>query len=147
MAMSELEIAVDNAGLTNAFKVVDLDSFSEFIEKEALDEAVSTGCFQKLLRGLIIYGTFPASWQKLSDLGWADDEVSCLVDNQLIDESPTTLVAAISSGALSIQEYDEFANYPNQEINVFYLSPKARKVVAWLNEKLTLPKISEDAFV
>ena len=145
--MSELEIAVDNAGLSNAFKVVDLDKFAEFLEEQQLDEAVSTGCFQKFLQGLVVYGTFPASWQKLSDIGWADEDVSCLVDSQLIDESPTTLVAAISSGALSIREYDEFVNYPNQEINVFYLRPKARKVVAWLNEKLTLPKISEDAFV
>jgi len=147
MPMSELEIAVDNAGLANAFKVVDLDKFSEFLESNDLDESVSTGCFQKFLQGLIIYGTFPASWQKLSDLGWSDEDVSCLVDSKLIEESPTTLVAAISSGALSIREYDEFVNYPNQEINVFYLSKKSRKVVAWLNEKLTLPKISEDAFV
>jgi len=147
MPMNELEIAIDNAGLTNAFKVVDLEEFYGFLESEGLDEAVSTGCFQKFLQTLVTTGTFPASWQKLSDIGWADDDVGCLVDHQLIDESPTTLVAAISSGALSIREYDEFVNYPNQEINVFYLGPKARKVIAWLNDKLTLPKVNETSFV
>ena len=83
MSMNELETAIDNAGLSNAFKVVDLEKFYEFLEKQGLDEAVSNGCFQKFLQGLVTAGTFPASWQKLSDLGWADDEVSCMVDRMI----------------------------------------------------------------
>ena len=147
MTKEDLKREINKAGIANAMSVIDLDAFTGIIDENKAEDAVDQGCFYRFLQSIIQRSTFPASWQKLSDLGWADDEVTCLVDSNLLEESATTLMATISSGALSINEFNEFAGYPNQEVNIFYFTENSQKIIAWLNDSLPVPKVDEDTFV
>jgi len=141
-----LQTAIKRAGLGNAFQMVDDMAFLEEIERVGVENALTNGSFHRFLEAVITANTIPATWQKLADLGWDDEEITGLLDGPLLTEAPTTLIAAINAGALAISEYNEFANYPNQEITIFYLTPEARQLVKWLQGKVTLPKMSNHTY-
>lgn len=141
-----LRDSIDKAGLSNAFSVVDLDALFEELEKADVHTALANDSIYRFFQGIIQLNTLPATWQKLSDLGWSDEEISGLVDGNLFVESPQTLVSVINSGALSLDEYNEFANYPNQEVRVFSYTPNAHQIISWLQGKVVLPKIGQDAY-
>jgi hypothetical protein len=125
---------------------LDLARLLAAVESAGLDASIQNGSFFRFLEASLRPYTIPATWQKLADLGWADDEVSGLVAGNVLVESPTTLVSAINLGALSIDEFNEFARYPNQEVEIFYYSAKVKRVLAFLREQMTLPKLGHDAF-
>jgi len=141
-----LSDAIDKAGLSNAFSVVDLDALLEELENANVQDALANGSFHRFLQGIVQLNTIPATWQKLSDLGWSDEDIAGLVDGKLLEEEAETLVSVINSGALSLGEYNEFANYPNQEVRVFYYTPNARRLITWFQGKVVLPKISQEAY-
>ncbi len=146
--MSEelLQQAVDAAGLSNAFRVVDLEEFMAEISKVGAEGAVADDGFSRFLEAIISANIIPATWQKLADADWDDAEIAGLIDAGLLKEDSTTLIAAINSGALAVREFNEFANYPNQEITIFYFTPEAHDLVAWLQGQVTMPKIGNHAY-
>jgi len=146
MAEELLQEAIRKARLSRAFEVVNLDDFLAEIDGAGAYDALANESFYRFLESIVMSHIMPATWQKLADLGWSDDEISGLVDGGLITESPTTLVAAVNLGALSRNEYDEFANYPNQEVELLFFGKPAYKLISWLQGTLTLPKINKDAF-
>lgn len=146
MAEDLLQQAVQRAGLENAFGVVDIDEFLDEIERVGAADAVANDGFHRFLEAIVTINVMPATWQKLADLGWDDGEIAALVDGGLIAEDGTTLISAINSGALSLREFNEFASYPNQEVEIFYFTPEAHDLVAWLQGQVTLPKIGKHAY-
>jgi len=146
MAEDILQEAINEAGLAKAFGVLDLDQLMIQIEQANAQDALFNGSFAKFLEAIIANFTLPATWQKLSDFGWNDSDVIGLQDGNLLTEDGTTLIAAINMGALAISEYNEFANYPNQEVNILYYTKGAQKIIGWLQGKVVLPKISRNAF-
>lgn len=146
MPIDLLKKEIDQTGLTRAFDVLDLKEFVHAIEAAGIDESLTNGSFYRFLESVLRPYTVPATWQKLADLGWSDSEISGLVDSGILKESPTTLVSAINLGALSVDEFNEFSSYPNQEVDIFYYSNGIKKLLAFLREKMTLPKLSPDAF-
>ena len=146
MPIDMLKNEIEKAGLRDGFNAVDTKLFLTVIEKVGADESITNGSFHRLLESLLKPFVFPATWQKLSEFGWADEEIAGLMEAKLVKEAPTTLTTAISLGALSIQEYDEYISYPNQEIDILYYTQQTQKILGWLNSKSTLPKISKDAF-
>ena len=146
MSVEMLEREVARAGLTQAFEVIDMGAFFNAVESAGIEQSVQNGTFYRFLETILRPFTVPATWQKLADLGWADDDVSGLVAATVLTESSTTLVSAIHLGALSVDEFNEFARYPNQEVEIFYYSAKVKRLLAFLREQMTLPKISLDAF-
>ena len=141
-----LQKAIQHAGLENAFQVVDPRAFMSEIERVGAESSVANDSIDRFLEAIITTSTIPATWQKLADLRWDDEEITGLIDGGLLVEDATTLIAAINSGALSIREYNEFANYPNQEVTLFYFTPEARDLVQWLQGQVTLPKIGSHAY-
>jgi len=146
MAKDLLNKAIQQAGVARAFEIVDLEEFLGEIDRADAYDALANGSFHRFLESIVQPYVIPATWQKLANLEWTDDEISGLVDGGLLTEAPATLIAAINMGALSKSEYDEFANYPNQEIEIFFYAKPAYILASWLQEKVTLPKISNDAF-
>jgi len=146
--MSEdlLQEAIQRAGIGNAFRMVETPNFMEEIERVGAEASLANGTFHRFLEAIVTANTIPATWQKLADLGWDDEDVTGLLDGGLLMEAATTLVAAVNVGALSLREFNEFANYPNQEVTIFYLTPEARDLVKWLQGKVMMPKISGDAY-
>ena len=139
--------AIEKAGLENAFDVIDPGDLSEAFEKVRAQNALADDSAHRFLQSIVTTGVFPATWQKLANLGWADEEITSLIDNNLVTEAATTLVAAINSGALTLNEYDEFVNYPNQEVDILYYTKDAQEIIAFIAENVTLPKLNEEAFV
>ena len=146
MARELLQKSIHDAGVARAFEVVDLEGMLGEIDKADAYDSLANGSFHRFLESIVQPHIMPATWQKLANLGWTDDEIAGLVDGGLIVEAPATLVAAINMGALSKNEYDEFANYPNQEIEIFYYAKPAYVILSWLQGKVTLPKIDKEAF-
>lgn len=146
MSSEMLQREIERAGLAKSFSVLDLAHFFDVVEAAGIDESIHNGSFFRFLEASLQPYVIPATWQKLADLGWADDEVSGLVSGHVLVESPTTLVSAINLGALSLDEFNEFSYYPNQEVDIFYYSAKVKRVLAFLREHMTLPKIGLDAF-
>ena len=146
MAEELLQKAISDAGLARAFEVVNLEEFLGEIDRADAYDALANGSFYRFLESIVMVNVMPATWQKLADLGWSDDDIGGLIDGNILTEGPTTLVAAINLGALSRDEYDEFANYPNQEIQILYFAKAAYTIISWLQGTVTLPKISKDAF-
>lgn len=146
MAEDLLKRAIHDAGIARAFEVIDLDEMLGEIDRANAYDSLANGSFYRFLESIVRPNIFPATWQKLVDMGWSDDEVAGLVDGGLIVEAPATLVAAINVGALSRDEYDEFANYPNQEVEIFYYNKPAYIINSWLQGKVVLPKIHSDAY-
>lgn len=116
------------------------------IERVGAENAVANDSFHRFLEAIIIANVIPATWQKLADMGWDDGEIGDLVDAGLLMEDSTTLIAAINSGALSLREFNEFATYPNQEVEIFYFTPEAHDLVTWLQGQVTMPKIGKHAY-
>ncbi len=141
-----LSDALEKAGLSNAFSVIELDALFQELERVDVQAALANESIYRFFQGIVQPRTLPATWQKLADLGWSDEEVSGLVDGNLLQEAPQTLVSVINAGALSLDEYNEFANYPNQEVRVFYYTPNAQQLISWLQGNVVLPKISQDAY-
>jgi len=137
---------IDKAGLRRALEGVDPSKLLRVVEKYKADDAIVDQSFYRFLESLVRPYTVPATWQKLADLGWSDDEVSSLLATNLLKMEPTTLKTAIGSGALSLDEYNEFSSYPNQEVDILYYGKNARAILAWLRKRVTLPKIAEEAF-
>ena len=146
MAKDLLKKAIHAAGLARAFEVVDLEEMLGEIDRANAYDSLANGSFHRFLESIVRPNIMPATWQKLADMGWSDDEIAGLVDGGLITEAPATLVSAINLGALSRDEYDEFANYPNQEVEIFYYAKPAYVILSWLQGKVILPKIDKDAF-
>ena len=146
MAEDLLRRAIHAAGLARAFEVLDLDDFLGEIDRANVYDALANGSFHRFLESIVRTNIMPATWQKLADMGWSDDDVAGLVDGGLITEAPATLISAINMGALSRDEYDEFANYPNQEVEIFYYAKPAYQLIASLQGKVMLPKVNKDAF-
>jgi len=146
MAKDLLKKAIRAAGIARAFEVLDPDDFLGAIDQANAYDSLANGSFHRFLESIIRPTIMPATWQKLADLGWSDDEIAGLVDGGLITEAPATLVSAINAGALSKNEYDEFANYPNQEVEIFYYDKPAYIINSWLQGKVMLPKINKDAY-
>jgi hypothetical protein len=146
MAKDLLQQAIHQAGIARAFEVLDLDDFLGVIDQADVYDTLANGSFYRFLESIVQPSTFPATWQKLSDLDWSDDDIAGLVDGGLIVEAASTLIAAINMGALSRTEYDEFSNYPNQEVEIFFYAKPSYDILSWLQGKVTLPKISKDAF-
>jgi hypothetical protein len=147
MSVELLQREIERAGLTKSFKLIDLRKFFTVIEDAGIGESVQNGSFSRFLEASLRPYMIPATWQKLADLGWSDSEVSGLVSGNVLVESATTLVSAINLGALSIDEFNEFARYPNQEVEIFYYSNKVKWALVFLRENMTLPRIGLDAFV
>jgi hypothetical protein len=146
MSVELLRQAIEQAGLTKSFELIDLENFLSVVEATGIDDSLQNGSFSRFLEATLRPHALPATWQKLADLGWSDDEISGLVAGSILKESPTTLVSAINLGALSVDEFNEFARFPNQEVEIFYYAPRVKKVLAFLREHMTLPKIGLDAF-
>jgi hypothetical protein len=146
MPLELLKHEIDKTGLSQAFSVLDLNDLLGVIEETKVDASLVNESFYRLLESFMRPYYFPATWQKLADLGWSDDEISGLVDSGLLQESPTTLVSAINLGALSVDEFNEFSGYPNQEVDIFYYAARVKQILAFLREKMTLPRINADAF-
>ena len=146
MAKDLLRKAIHDAGIARAFEVLDLEEMLGEIDRANAYDALANGSFYRYLESIVRPNVMPATWQKLADMGWSDDDVAGLVDGGLIVEGPATLVSAINLGALSRDEYDEFANYGNQEIEIFYYAKPAYMILSWLQGKVVLPKINKDAF-
>jgi hypothetical protein len=146
MAEELLQDAIKRARLARAFEVVNLNDFLVEIDGADAYDALANGSFHRFLESIVLPHIMPATWQKLADLGWTDDEISGLIDGGLLTESATTLVSAVNLGALSRNEYDEFANYPNQEVELLFYAKPAYKLLSWLQGTLTLPKINKEAF-
>lgn len=137
---------IDKSGLRRALEDVDTSKLLKVVEKHKADDTLVDQSFYRFLESLVRPATLPATWQKLADLGWADDEVSSLIATDLLKVVPTTLSTAIGSGALSLDEYNEFSSYPNQEVDIIYYGKNARAILAWLRKQIMLPKIAEEAF-
>lgn len=146
MAADLLKRAIHDAGIARAFEVIDIEEMMATIDRADAYDSLANGSFHRFLESIVRPNILPATWQKLADLGWSDDEIAGLVDGGLITEAPATLIAAINVGALSKNEYDEFANFPNQEVEIFYYDKPAYVINSWLQGKVTLPKISSDAY-
>jgi hypothetical protein len=146
MSVELLKQAIEQAGLTKSFELIDLDKFLSVIESVGIDDSIQNGSFYRFLEATLRPHVIPATWQKLADLGWSDDDIAGLVSGNILTESSATLVSAINLGALSVDEFNEFARFPNQEVEIFYYSNKVKKVLAFLREHMTLPKIGLDAF-
>jgi len=146
MAKDLLKKAIHSAGVARAFEVIDLDDMLGAIDQANAYDSLANGSFHRFLESIVRPNIMPATWQKLADLGWSDDEIAGLVDGGLITEAPATLIAAINMGALSRDEYDEFANYPNQEVEIFYYDKPAYVINSWLQGKVMLPKVNSDSY-
>ena len=146
MSRELLQDAVVNAGLSNALSMIDPEEFLQQLDEAHAQDAVSNGSLFRFLQAITQLNTVPATWQKLATIGWTDDEVAGLVEGNLLEEGETTLISAINRGALSLNEYNEFAAYPNQEVEVFFYTEGAQKLIAWMQEYVTLPKISSGAY-
>jgi hypothetical protein len=146
MSNDLLHKAVQKAGLDNAFSVVDLDEFLAEIERVGAEAVVDNDGFHRFLEAIVVINILPATWQKLADMGWDDGEIAALVDAGLIVEDGATLISAINSGALALREFNEFATYPNQEVEIFYFTPEAQDLVKWLQGQVTMPKIGKHAY-
>lgn len=146
MPLDLLKQQLDLAGVSRVFAALDLSAFLQVLEEADVDQSLVNGSFHRFLESLLRPYCIPATWQKLADLGWSDDEVAGLVDGNLLQESPISLLGAIGLGALSVAEYAEFSRFPNQEVDIFFYSSAVKQVLAWLNKKTRLPRVSEDAF-
>lgn len=146
MPIDMLKREIDQTGIHKALSVVDLQNLLSAVESVGVDAAVTNGSFYRFLESILRPYVIPATWQKLSDLGWSDDEIAGLVDSGILKEAPTTLVSAINLGALSVDEFNEFSGYPNQEVDIFYYSPRVKQLLAFLRERMTLPKLSPESF-
>lgn len=146
MAEELVNEAIERAGLTKAFEVLDKHEFSGVINRAKAYDALANGSFYRFLESIIRPGAIPATWQKLANMGWSDDEITGLIDGNIIKEDPTTLMSVINSGALTTQEFNEFANYPNQEVDILYYTKNAKKILGWLQEHLAMPKIGNESF-
>lgn len=147
MAEELIKEAIEKAGLTKAFEVLDPREFGGVVDRAGAYDALANDSFHRFLESVIRPGTFPATWQKLANIGWTDDEITGLIDAKLIKEDPTTLMSVINSGALTTKEFNEFANYPNQEVDILYYTKDAKKILGWLQGHLAMPKIGNEAFV
>jgi hypothetical protein len=146
MPRAALQQAIEQAGLRQSFELVDLDRLLSSIEAAEIETSLINGSFYRFLESLLQPRAIPATWQKLVDLGWSDDEVSGLVAGNILVESATTLIGAINLGALSVDEFNEFSRYPNQEVEIFYYAPSIKPVLATLQDSLPWPKLSLLAF-
>ena len=144
--MDLIDECLQQAGLTNAFSVLDQDDFMAAVDEAGIYDALANGSLHRFLQSLMQPATFPATYQKLADLGWSDDEVAKLVEAGVIKESPIALTFAINSGALSLSEYDQYASAPNQEIGIVFYTDGAASFLEWLQERMTVPKIDHAAF-
>ncbi len=146
MSEALLQQAIADAGLDNAFAVLDLSSLVAHIERAGAESSLHDGSFSKFLQAIVSLNTLPATWQKLADLDWNDEEISGLIASGLLAEGGSTLTSAVNAGALAIAEFNEFANFPNQEVTIFYYTKAAKGLAAWFQGKLAMPKISRNAY-
>jgi len=146
MPLDMLKDEIDKAGLRTVMQHIDLEELLEEIENNGVDDALTDESLFRFIESLVRIGTIPATWQKLSELGWTDDEISSLLAVGILSTVPTTLKAAIGSGALSLDEFDEFGSYPNQEVDILYYGEPARNLYSWFTRQTSLPRIREDAF-
>ncbi len=144
--MDLIRDCLQRAGLQNAFAVLDQEDFLTAVDEAGVYDALANGSFYRFLQSLMQPRTLPATYQKLADLGWSDDEVAKLVEGGLIHEQPIALTYAINSGALSLGEFDQYATAPNQEIGIVFYTDAAGSFLEWLQERMTVPKIDHAAF-
>lgn len=146
MPLTMIKDEIDKSGLRIFLKEIDLEDFLDKIEELNVDDALTDGSLYRFLESIVKVGSVPATWQKLSEMGWTDDEISSLLAVDLLSTVPTTLKAAIGSGALSIDEFNEYGNYPNQEVDILYYGEPARNIYSWLMKQIAIPKIREESF-
>lgn len=144
--MDLIRKCLEAAGLSKALGVVDHKEFLRAVDEAGVYDALANGSFHLFLKSLFHPGLLPATFQKLHDFGWSDEGISKLFSGHLLKEAPTTLINAINMGALSLEEHNEYANVPNQEIEIIFYSDEAGQFLAWIQENMTVPKISQDAF-
>jgi len=144
--MELIDDCLAQAGLTNAFSVIDEEDFLGAVDESDLYDALANGSFYRFLQSLMQPRTLPATYQKLADLGWTDDEIAKLVEGNVLHEASISLTYAINAGALSLEEYNEYASVPNQEISLLFYTDNAGGFLEWLQERMTVPKIDHAAF-
>lgn len=147
MLVKQLQQAIELAGLSRVFAGLRLDHFLDILEDLALDDILMNGSGARFLESLLRPFIIPATWQKLVDLGWQDREIDGLVAGNVLIEVSTRLHQAIQAGALAVDEIDEFAQFPDQEVVIFYYTLKVKRVLDFLHHQLWLPQLSPAAFV
>lgn len=144
--MELIKDCLERAGLTKAFELISHDDFLGAVDTADCYDAMANGSFHRFLQSLLQPGLFPATWQKLANYGWGDEEIGRLFEGKILVEEPATLVNAVNNGALSLQEYNQYANAPNQEIKIIYYTDSADRFLTWLQSHLVVPYISDAAF-
>lgn len=144
--MKLIEDCLDRAGLTKAFELIANEDILAAADGAGCYDALANGSFYRLLQGFLQPGLFPATWQKLANHGWDDEEIGRLFEGKVLVEEPATLINAINNGALSLQEYNQYANAPNQEIRIIYYTENADQFLTWLQVHLVVPYINDAAF-
>lgn len=145
--MELISECLKKAGLTEAFRVISEESLLQAIDQADLYDSLANQSFYLFLQSLFRPGILPATFQKLHDFGWPDEEVAKLFAGNVLTEAPTTLINAINLGALSVEEMNTYGNVPNQEIEIIFYSEAAGAFLSWLQQNMTVPKITQDAFV
>jgi hypothetical protein len=144
--MELIKDCLERAGLTKAFELISHDDFLGAVDNADCYDAMANGSFHRFLQSLLQPGLFPATWQKLANHGWADEEIGRLFEGKILVEEPATLVNAINNGALSLQEYNQYATAPNQEIKIIYYTDSADRFLTWLQSQMVVPYINDAAF-
>lgn len=144
--MDLVKTCLEQAGLASAFGILDPEKFLGAIDDAGIYDALANQSFYLFLQSLMMPGTIPATYQKLADFGWSDDDIAKLFSGGVLKEEPVGLIYAINAGALSLSEYDQYADAPNQEIAVVFYTDGAGSFLEWIQEHMTVPKIDHAAF-